>query len=119
MDPVEVRLVIVLADVLIRGLLVICEARAPRHLADLAIIQLLVVLHHVFVNLCALPIDLLVLLIEFIVIGLPLVVEFVNCFFVVPILISLEVATTSLWAKIILSVHAATAVLLAIETVDI
>ena len=92
-----------MADVLVGSFLLVGKARAPWNLADSAIIELLVVLNHIPVNFGPLIVGLLVLLVKLVAIRITLIVKFVHCFFVVPILVCLEVTTALLRTKFILT----------------
>lgn len=96
MYPVDLRLVVVGAELLIRCLLLVCITCTPRNSANLSIIHLLVVLDHIFVNFLSISINLLILLEHLVTIGISFIIQLVHRCLVVPILVRLEIATVGL-----------------------
>lgn len=99
-SAIPLPLLVVLTELRARGLHLVLVAGAPRNSAGLSIVHLLVVLDHVFVNFGSLPVDILILLVELIAVLVTLVVELVDGFRMVPVLVRLEVIIHRLAATI-------------------
>lgn len=89
-------LLVMLPELWVRRLHRITVASAPGYSADLTVVDLLVVLNHVFVDFSPLLVDALILLIQFVAILVSLVVQLVHCLFVVPVFIRLEITAPAL-----------------------
>lgn len=109
-------LVVVLAELGAGCLHLVLVASAPWHPTSLTPIQFLVILHHIFVNLSPLPVNILILLVELIAVLVTFVVELVNGLRVVPVLVGLVIVIMSVPTTIIQIVLIAAAVLVAETT---
>ena len=77
-------------------------AGAPWYSTDLSVIHLFVILNHILICFSSFPINILILLIKLITILVSLIVKLIDCFLMVPILVSLKVILVCLWILLVI-----------------
>lgn len=110
---------VVRANVLISGFILVDETGTPRDSADLPVVELLVELDHVLICLCPLPVNLLILLVELVAVLVPFVVKLIHCCFVVPVLVCVKVSAAIRLGSEIILIKIVTRLTPAVKTVHI